>query len=85
VLGATCGIGRLAQLVSSAGLTVRARSAVVHCPRFLAVLVADLLSRGTSSETQRRFLRWLQPFEALGRLPTRYLSGHFVAIRATRT
>jgi len=83
-LGATCRIGTLVRLVETAGLTVRERDAVVHCPRVLAVIAGDMLERGGSPRAQARFLRWLLPFERLAALPTRYVTGHFIAVRAVR-
>lgn len=83
-LGATCGIRKLERLVRTAGLRTCDRAALVHCPRVLAVMVADQLSQRTSTRTQDRFLRSLLRFEALGALPTRFVTGHFVAVRAMR-
>lgn len=83
-LGATCGIRKLERLVAAAGLHACERTSIIHCPRVLAVLVADQLARRASARTQGRFLRSLLRFEALATLPTRFFTGHFVAIRAIR-
>ena len=83
-LGATCGIRTLERLVMAAGLRVCERGAIMHCPRALAVVVADQLARRASASTQERFLRSLLRFEALAVLPTRFFTGHFVAVRAVR-
>jgi SAM-dependent methyltransferase len=83
-LGATCGIRALQRLARAAGFTVQDRTALVHCPRVLAVFVADHLGRHASRQTHDRFLRVLMRCEAIGKLPSRYITGHFVAIRATR-
>ena len=83
-LGATCGIRTLERLVAAAGLRVCERAALVHCPRVLAVIVADQLAGRASARTQARFLRSLLRFEALAALPTRFVTGHFVAVRAIR-
>ena len=81
--GATCGIRTLERLVSGAGLRVE-RGSIIHCPRVLAVLVADQLERRASAHTEARFLHALLRFEALEALPTRFVTGHFVAVRAVR-
>jgi hypothetical protein len=48
------------------------------------VVVADQLQRHASAPAAERFLHSLLRFEALERLPTRFFTGHFVAIRAVR-
>ena len=83
-LGATCNVETLERLVATAGFHVSERTSIVHCPRVFAVLVADHLARRTSERTQERFLSMLARFEKLASLPTRFWTGHFVAIRATR-
>ena len=82
--GVTCGIRRLERLVSGAGLRVCERGSIIHCPRVLAVLLADQLEQRASSRTEERFLHALLSFEALEALPTRFVTGHFVAVRAVR-
>ena len=83
-LGATCSVDTLDRLVKAAGFRVSERTSIVHCPRVLAVLVADHLARRSSERTQERFLSLLLRFEKLAALPTRFRTGHFVAIRAMR-
>ncbi len=72
--GWTCGPGRLRAMLSQAGFTVRAESAVLHAPR---ALVAAAGRRPAA-------LRAAMLAEALERLPTRYLTGHFVAALGVR-
>ncbi len=83
-LGATCNVRTLEQLVTAAGFTVNDRTSIVHCPRVIAVLVADQLGRRSSERAQERFLKLLLQFEKLASFPTRFWTGHFVAVRATR-
>ncbi len=82
--GVTCGIRKLERLISGAGLQVCERGAIIHCPRVLAVLVADQLEQRASARLQDRFLNALLRFEALEAWPTRFITGHFVAVRAVR-
>jgi SAM-dependent methyltransferase len=81
-IGPTVGARRLERLVRAAGLTPRARAALMHCPRLPAVAAARRLegSRGAHD----RFLRTARRFDVLARLPTRYLTGYFAAIVAER-
>lgn len=83
-VGATCGPRRLTQYVNELGLDVRETAAIMHCPRVLAVPLARGLARIASARAKERFLRALLAFEKLASWPTRFLSGHFVAIRATK-
>jgi SAM-dependent methyltransferase len=80
--GPTVGPRRLERLVRAAGMRPRMGSALMHCPRLPAVTFARRLER--SPGTHDRFLRGARRFEALDRLPTRYLTGYFAAIVADR-
>lgn len=82
--GVSCGIRRLERLVQAAGLRVSDRGSILHCPRVLAVLMADQLEQRASEPAEARFLHALLGFEALEALPTRFVTGHFVAVRAVR-
>lgn len=81
-VGASCGPRRLRALLRSTGFEVEAITAIMHCPRVAGVCAAGVLHRYGRTDTQRRFLRFLGAWEALGRLPTRFLTGYFVAARA---
>lgn len=83
-VGATCGPWRLQKLLREVGFEVRDVTSVVHCPRILAVLVAKLLCSYAKGPVQDQFLRWLQAFEHMSRWPTRYVTGHFIAVRAEK-
>ena len=83
-VGATCGPWRLQKLLREVGFEVRDVTAVLHCPRMIAVLVAKLLCSRAEPHAQQHFLRWLQTFEGLSRWPTRYLTGCYIAVRAEK-
>jgi SAM-dependent methyltransferase len=83
-VGATCGPWRLRRYLKEAGFEVLETTAILHCPRVLAVALARYLSRRASKRTQRKFLRVLMRFEKLELWPTRYLTGYFVAVRAAK-
>ncbi|MDZ7391337.1 MAG: methyltransferase domain-containing protein [candidate division KSB1 bacterium] len=83
-VGVTSGPKGLPRLVGAAGLEPNEVGAVMHCPRFLAVAMAGLLQRFASLAAQTHFLRTLMAFERLARWPTRFLSGYFVAGKATK-
>ena len=83
-VGATFGPGRLRKSLEKHDFDVMEISAIWHFPRVAAVALGDVLKTSASAETQRRFLRFLQAFEPLSRLPTRFLTGHFIAARAIK-
>lgn len=83
-VGATCGPWRLQRLLRAVGFEVRDITAVLHCPRLIAVLVANLLCSRAKPSAQQKFLRWLQTFERMSRWPTRFFTGNFIAVRAEK-
>lgn len=83
-VGATLSVRRLRRLLPELGFAVVETGAVVHVPRVMAVLVAHLLERRKKAHSHERFLRGLMAFERLSWWPTRFLTGHFVAVRALK-
>ncbi len=83
-VGETLGVGRTRRLLAELDLAVVESGAIVHAPRVLAVLVANVLQQRASPAARERFLRIMMAFEQLSRWPTRYVTGHFVAVRAIR-
>jgi len=82
-VGATLGPRSLKRAVRAAGFDVVETTAIMHCPRAIAVALAGPLER-LSRSWQESFLRHLQTWERLGRWPTRWLTGHYVAVNATK-
>lgn len=82
--GPSLGPRALRTALERTGFEVLERSAVMHCPRVLAVPLAGWLERRGSRTARERFLRTLLVFERLERTPLRYVSGHFVAALARR-
>ena len=86
MVGATCSLGRLERLLVVAGFAVEARGAIMHSPRVILVPLCRWLERrGARAEAPPWLLRWLLRIERLGSLPSRTLTGHFVAVRARAT
>jgi SAM-dependent methyltransferase len=83
-VGATCGPRRLSNMVAREGLVVQEVTAVEHTPRILAVALSRLVNRYCDPEIQEFFLRALLTYEHLNRLPTRFLTGYYVALRAIK-
>jgi SAM-dependent methyltransferase len=76
-VGWTCGPRRLARLLSESGFSIRDITAVLHFPR---VMVASLGAAPDGPVSSWRSL--FRAAERLERLPTRYLTGHFIAALA---
>ena len=83
-VGATFGPLALERVLQGAGFQVRRSTAILHCPRVLAVALAGVLEKRTNPKTQKRFLRILMAFERMSAWPTKYLTGHFIAVYAVK-
>lgn len=83
-VGWTCGPGALRRHLTAAGFEVQEMDAILHCPRLLAIKISTVLARRAGARAQRRFLDRLLDFERLARWPTRFLTGYYIAVRATR-
>jgi SAM-dependent methyltransferase len=81
-VGISWGPRRLLRILRQLELEVVDVDTLMHAPRVIAVAVARLLERHAAPKTQQKFLRFLMSFEQLSRWPTRFLTGHFVAVRA---
>ncbi|MFO1284762.1 MAG: class I SAM-dependent methyltransferase [Burkholderiales bacterium] len=82
--GATLGPRTLVGLLGSVGFDVHEVTALLHCPRPWAVARARRLQRREDQATHARFLSGLARWESLGGLPTRFLTGHYTAVRARK-
>jgi ubiquinone/menaquinone biosynthesis C-methylase UbiE len=83
-VGVTLGPHRLQHLLEEIGFKVLEVDAIMHCPRVLAVAIARWMERYASPKAQRCFLRFLMAFETLSCLPTRFLTGYFIAVKVMR-
>ncbi len=81
-VGANLGPRRLCDALESIGFAVEERAALVHVPRFAAIAIGGLIPRGARDRVGRPWLRQLMRFERLGEWPTRFVTGHFVAVCA---
>jgi hypothetical protein len=57
----------------------------MHCPRVLVVALVRLIEGRIGLATQRHILRGLMTFERLAHWPTRFLTGHFIAVSAVKS
>jgi SAM-dependent methyltransferase len=73
----------LVEALQAAGFEVRQLDAVLHCPRAIAVALAGPV-RLLGAKGRAMFVRMLGSFEVLERLPTRWRTGHYLAVHAVR-
>jgi hypothetical protein len=83
-VGATLNARDLRHMLEDTGFKTMEITSVMHCPRVFAVALAHLLQRYAPSRIQQGFLRFLMAFERLASLPTYRMTGHFIAMRATK-
>lgn len=82
-VGATLGPRRLRRLLDTLPLKMERAEAVLHCPRALAVARANR-QRDASLARQERLLQSLLRWERLADWPSRWWSGYYIAVLATR-
>lgn len=78
-VGTTLGPTMAAAVLERIGFRVIEVTAILHCPRVLAVPLARLADTA-GSRWAPRLLRALAHFEHAERWPTRFRTGHFVAV-----
>jgi SAM-dependent methyltransferase len=83
-VGSTLGPRRLCHILEQVGFEVIEVSAIMHCPRVLAVAMANILEKFATDKIQKKFLHLLLAFEHLSKWPTRFLTGYFVAAKALK-
>jgi len=83
-VGKTFRPARLYRALKKLNFEVVQVTGVMHFPRFIAVLIARVLEKYSNQFVHEKFLRYLMAFERLSKLPTRLLTGQFVAIKAIK-
>jgi SAM-dependent methyltransferase len=83
-VGETMGARRLREALPPLGFEIQAQDAIMHAPRAVAVVIAELTARRGSKRAQRRLLDGLAACERMSGWPTRYVTGHFVAVSAVK-
>ena len=83
-VGATCGPRRLRRTLEALDFDVVRVAGMLHCPRVFAVALARWLDSHGSRRARGVFLDTLAGCEHLERLPSRFLSAHYVAVHAVK-
>lgn len=82
-VGVTLARAPLLKALRRAGFSVVTTRALMHCPRVVAVSLAQPI-RHFPIWCQRAFLRHLESWELLARLPSRWLTAHYIAVLAQK-
>ena len=83
-MGVTLSKPELICALEANGFRVCDSTAIVHSPRILAIRIGNILDRVGSGIIRAYFHRFLTAFECLEGLPTKYVTGYYVAIKAVK-
>ncbi|MFC1849867.1 radical SAM protein [candidate division CSSED10-310 bacterium] len=83
-VGATMGPRRLRHTLNRVGFSVKTITAMSHCPRLIAVIIARFVCKFCSQEVSHKFIQALIRWERLADYSTRFLSGYYVVIVAEK-
>lgn len=83
-MGVTLSKSELERVLESTGFEVFESTSIVHAPRILGIWAGRILQRLGNEKLKEYYFRFLEAFERLEKFFTRYLTGYFVAIKATK-
>ena len=83
-MGVTLSRAELVRALESIGFKVTGSTVIVHSPRVLAIWAGSVLSRTRWEGMKAGLVRLLRAIEYIERLPTKQLTGYFVAVRAVK-
>jgi ubiquinone/menaquinone biosynthesis C-methylase UbiE len=83
-VGTTLNPGRFHQYLKEAGFKVLNSAALMHSPRILTVALSGFMGQWLKPRSREKYLKALLAFEALSRLPLRYLTGYYIALHAVK-
>jgi SAM-dependent methyltransferase len=84
-VGRSLNVRRLRHLLERLGFRLLETDSILHSPRMPAIILANWMEKWASVKTQHRFLSFLMHFEKMSKLPTRFLTGYFIAVRCVKT
>lgn len=83
-VGATFGARRLKSTLEELNFSVLEVTTFWHFPRIFLVPIATVVDKYFSDKFRRKFLNMILAFEYLSKLPTKYITGQFVAAKAIK-
>lgn len=84
-VGKTLGPSGANEAVVAAGFDILESTTVMHAPRVVAIPLMNATEKFAGPSMVTKLLRIAMAFEKLGALATRNTTGHFVAIKATKS
>ena len=78
-VGPTFSIAEARRAMERAGFAVKETAAIIHSPRLPCILMSRA-AKAASHRGRYILLRFMQSFERLNALPTRYWTGYYVAL-----
>lgn len=82
-VGKTLGRRELVSVMREVGFQIISVDALQHCPRWWAIRKLRRLAQG-EPEKYVRYMNHLARYEKLGRLPSRFFTGYYVCVLATK-
>jgi len=83
-MGVTLFRSELIRILESNGFEVSESTAIGHSPRILLIWIGHILKWTGSGRINNLLLRLLAVIEYLEKLPTRFLTGYFIVVRAVK-
>jgi SAM-dependent methyltransferase len=83
-MGVTLSISELIRALESIGFAVPNSTVIVHSPRVLAIWAGFLIGKLRHEGIKASFRKFLSFFECLGHLPTKIITGYFIAVKAVK-
>jgi len=83
-MGVTLSTYELIKYLESVGFSIQERTAIVHSPRLLSLRIGQILYKIGNKKLITFFLNFFKIFENLQKLPLRYFTGHFIAVKAVK-
>ena len=83
-VGKTYGLRRAQAKLRRMGFEILAGGAMLHAPRYVAIRLLRWAEAGGMEALESALVRGVKAMEALGRLPTARLTGHFIWIEARK-
>ena len=83
-MGVTLSEPELVRALESSGFKVCESTAIAHAPRILAIRAGRMLDRRGGRRIRESLHRLFRTFEGLESLPTKYVTGYYVAVKAVR-
>ncbi len=84
-VGVTVGRRRLREMLSGAGFSMVRMGALIHPLRTVAIPLCERAEHRWGRAARERLLRFLAAWDKVGRLPTRFVTGYYLAVVARRS